>query len=242
MDARVGKMLLRLYHELVPWLDDLPRYSPGVCVDSKPGDESSPLDQTLIARLLGDARSIMPQFLPPVLFTRTWGAFGPQLHSATDTQDSGMLRDVLKGFDDILDRFSPRRNLYLPRQNRMVERLLWRCFDIADGQGFGLSVELFLITLTQLLPRLPTSGSHHVFFILYFGTLTSDWNKHMRHMGTRRIILHLLCDTVLRNQRAGFSCGFPQWLVDEVTTLARNILRGDKGRISTARYKSFPTP
>ena len=107
----------------------------------------------------------------------------------------------------------------------LLQRQLWRLQDLRDGGGIGFAVELFLLSLKQLLS---TYTSHESYSQLYTTTLkaiTSDWRKYKHSLGTQKLLL----DAVVPRQ--GFLRGFdyPEYIADELWELLGKILEGQKG-------------
>jgi len=113
----------------------------------------------------------------------------------------------------------------------LLRRQLWRLQDLRDGGGFGFAVELFLLSLKQLLS---TSPSHEFYSQLYTITLTaitSDWRKYKHSLGTQKLLL----DAIVSHH--GFLRGFnyPEYIADQLWELLGDILEGQTGpHISSA--------
>jgi hypothetical protein len=107
----------------------------------------------------------------------------------------------------------------------LLQRQLWRLQDLCDGGGLGFAVELFLLSLKQLLS---TSASHESYSQLYtitLKTITSDWREYKHSLGTQKLLLDAIAS------RQGFVHGFkyPKYITDELWELLADILEGQTG-------------
>ena len=141
------------------------------------------------------------------------------------------LRNILKGQGDA-DAYKEMRKdlqglqlgMFSWRENEL-QRQLWRLQDLRDGCGFAFTIELFFLSLKQLLST-GTSSSKNSHLVLYSGTfrtITSNWNKHKYSHGTRKLLL----DVALRSYY--FQDEYPPSIVNEFLELISNIFKGQEG-------------
>jgi len=110
-------------------------------------------------------------------------------------------------------------------KKNLLPRQLWRLQDLRDGGGLGFTVEIFFLTLKQLLSHSLPHGSHSALFIGTFRAITSDWNKYKSSLGTQQILLALAAPS--NGIISTFVC--PPYIVDEFLALLGNILKGQEG-------------
>jgi len=60
----------------------------------------------------------------------------------------------------------------------LLSQQLWRLQDLSKGGGLGFTVELYLLTLKQLLSDYSPHESHPALFIRTFQAITSDWEEY----------------------------------------------------------------
>jgi len=96
-----------------------------------------------------------------------------------------------------------------------MEKQLWRLQDLSVGGAFGFTLELYFLTLRQLLPA--STSSSREFTAFYIGALkdiTSDWKQYKASLGTQKIILNLICDIGVRDRGIFSNYPYP----DDITT------------------------
>ena len=103
----------------------------------------------------------------------------------------------------------------------LLQRMLWSLDDLYDG-GLGFTVELFLLSLKQLLSTYPSESqdSYSTLYTSTFRAITSIRGRYKNLLGT----IKLLFNVVVSEQ--GFLCTFeyPDYIVDEVWELLGDIL------------------
>ena len=127
------------------------------------------------------------------------------------------------------DQMQITRKVFWPK--RLLRRQLWRLQDFRDGGGFGFAVELFLLSVKQLLSTFPLYESYSELYTITLKVITSDWRKYKHSLGTQKLLL----DAVASPQ--GFLRGFkyPEYIADELWELLGNMLEGQTGpHISSA--------
>ncbi|KAH9017069.1 hypothetical protein EDB84DRAFT_1522539 [Lactarius hengduanensis] len=110
-----------------------------------------------------------------------------------------------------------------------MRRQLWRLQDLCDGGGLGFTVELFFLSLRQLLLIPSLQGSNSVFYIRTFKIITSHWMKGRESLGTQCILLDIICDLIIRGRGvfSDFSC--PESIATKLLDMAGNMLHGYVG-------------
>ena len=106
----------------------------------------------------------------------------------------------------------------------LVQRILWSIDDISDG-GLGFSVELFLLSLKQLLSTHQSQESYSTLYIGTFRAITSDQRRYTQSIGT----LSLLLDAVASDQGFLRTFDYPDYITDEVWELLGDVfeVQGD---------------
>jgi hypothetical protein len=104
----------------------------------------------------------------------------------------------------------------------LQQRQLWRIQDLRDGGGLGFAVELFLLSLKQLLSTFPSHESYSQLYTITLKTITSDWRKYKHSLGTQKLLLDAIAS------RQGFLHGFkyPEYIADELWELLGDIFEG----------------
>jgi len=116
-----------------------------------------------------------------------------------------------------------------------MQRQLWHLQDLRDGGGLGFTVELFFLTLSQLLSTSPSKESHSALYTGTFRAITSDWSKHKHSLGTQNLLLDI---AMSRPSRREFDEYCPAYIIDELLLLLGNIFEGQTGpHINEARQR-----
>ena len=102
----------------------------------------------------------------------------------------------------------------------LLQRRMWSLDDLRFGRGLGFAVELFLLSLRQLLSASPSQESYSALYIGTFKAITSDWRQRYLSVGTPNIIL----DVVASDQGFLRTFNYPDYITDEVWELLGNIL------------------
>jgi hypothetical protein len=113
--------------------------------------------------------------------------------------------------------------VYPPKS--LLQRQLWRLQDLRDADGFGFTVELFLLALQQLLS---TSSSRESSSVLFIGTLrviTCDWSKHKHCLATQKILL----DVVASAEGILHLYDYPTYITDQLWKLLGDMLERQSG-------------
>ena len=118
-------------------------------------------------------------------------------------------------------------------QGDEMQRQFWRLQDLRDGGGLGFTVELFFITLLQLLSASSSNESYNALYTGTFQAITSDWSKHKHSLGTQMLLLD-----IAMSRRWEFDTQYPDYIVDKFLLLLGNIFKGQTGpHINKARQQ-----
>ncbi|KAI0265442.1 hypothetical protein BC834DRAFT_879535 [Gloeopeniophorella convolvens] len=206
------------------------QHIPGTALERS---DEAPALRLLLNSLFSDQPRLNLQMIRPGKLILGMSSFVPSLRAAMGSGSSRGYRetlDVLQAVGDIsgdvrkvLEQRRP-----IPEQKRLVELQLWRMQDLRGG-GLGYTVELFFLALKQLL-RTSTSQdrTHPAFHIGTFKAITSDWEQCKNALGTQHVLLNLLCDIAVPS-RGIFSYDYPEYVVDELLSLSRNVFEGQSG-------------
>ena len=170
---------------------------------------------------------VAPQWV--FLRQRLWclGSFGPKLRDIVEGRETADYQETLKHLKTICD--TAHHNTSITNARHLMERQLWRLQDLRDGGGFGFTVELFFLSLRQLLSMSSSSDSFSAFYAGTFRAITSNWRQHKHSLGTQRVLLNLVCDLAL-DQRGLFSdYPYPSYITDELLELLGNVVEGQTG-------------
>jgi len=110
------------------------------------------------------------------------------------------------------------------RRGNPLERQMWRLQDLQRG-GFGFTVELFFLTLKQLLSTSPSKESRSSLYIYTFRNITSQWRWYKDSLGTQNLLL----DMVASRHCIISSFDYPAYITDELLVLLGNIFEGQTG-------------
>ena len=116
-----------------------------------------------------------------------------------------------------------------------MQRQLWRLRDLGDrgASGLGFTVELFFLSLGQLLSTSPSREYHSALCAGTFRAITSDWSRHKHSLGTQKLLLDIAV-----SRREEFDRHYPVYIVEEYLLLLGNIFEGQTGpHIDRARQQ-----
>lgn len=141
--------------------------------------------------------------------------------------------EVLRGVENI-----PPSLRSVPRHHHLMERQLWRLEDLGCGGAFGFTLELYFLSLRQILSTF-TSSPKDIdisFYTRAFKVITSDWEQVKGIRGTLQIILNLVCDIAIRDRGNFSNYRYPGYITKELLELLGNMVRGQaKPCIDAAR-------
>ena len=169
-----------------------------------------------IVELSRDPRTI--QFIRPRQALKSMCSLVPTLHAMLEGKgDADAYKAMRKSLGDL-------HFTMLRWQENEIQRQLWRLQDLRHGHGFGFTVELFFLALSQLLSTSSSKDSHSALYTGAFRAITFDWRKHKDTPGTQRLLLDIALSL-------GFELPdkYPNYIVKEFLRLLGNIFEGQKG-------------
>ena len=114
----------------------------------------------------------------------------------------------------------------------LLQRILWS-IDNIQWNGVGFSVELFLLSLRELLSSYPSQESYSGLYIGTFRAITSDWRQYNRFsIGGLRLLL----DAVASKQGFLRTFDYPDYITDEIWKLLGDILEVQDDRLWKSHY------
>ena len=209
----VDKRISELQNQIDQAVHHLTRQLPGVAFDDL--TEPTPIGQ--IFEFL--ANPVRPQLL--YLSQRLLGLCS--LIQSRSSRGYLDIPDILRGVDKIP---APLRSV--PRHHRLMERQLWRLDDLSGGGAFGFTLELYFLSLRQILSTFTPSprGIDTSFYISAFKVITSDWEKVKGSLGTLQIVLNIVCDIAIRDRGIFSNCTYPDCVTKELLELLGNLVKG----------------
>ena len=159
---------------------------------------------------LQGACSLCPEFRV-ILQRRGDDAEGHADVEEHDVADFGKTLENLKAWE---------KTSYWPEN--LLSQQLWRLQDLSKGGGLGFTVELYLLTLKQLLSDYSPYESHPALFIRTFQAITSDWEEYKDSPGTQKVLL------AIASPSNGIISKFPYppYVTDRFLELLENVLKG----------------
>ncbi|KAH8989935.1 hypothetical protein EDB86DRAFT_2941597 [Lactarius hatsudake] len=107
-----------------------------------------------------------------------------------------------------------------------MKRQLWRLQDLRDGGGLGFTVELFFLSLRQVLSIPSSHESNSIFYIGTFKILTSHWEVSKESLGTQHILLNIICDLIIRGRGAFSDFSYPESITAILLDTVGRMLQG----------------
>ena len=139
--------------------------------------------------------------------------------------DADAYKELLKNLREIL--------YWSGWQDDMMQRQLWHLQDLYLGSGFGFTVEVFFLALSQLLSTTSSKESHSALYTGTFRAITSDWSKYKESLGTQKLLLDIAL-----SRRREFDEVYPIYIVNEFLLLLGSIFDGQTGpHIDKARHR-----
>ncbi|KAI9456380.1 hypothetical protein BJY52DRAFT_1212963 [Lactarius psammicola] len=201
----------------------LTRQLPGVSFDEPHRSESFLISDTFNTLVPGTA-PVTPQLIFPGQQVQALARLGLRLREVLDGQVAEGHEEVLKGLksvDQVL--------VSLRRPNGLMRRQVWRLQDIRDGGGLGFTVELFFLSLRQLLSIPSLHESNNVFYTGTFKIITSYWEKSRESQGTQHILLNVICDLIIRDRGVFSNFSYPESITTMLLDMVGNVLQGYVG-------------
>ena len=188
----------------------LTRQLPGVSFDQLRGPESFLICNSFNSPATGSA-SVIPQFVFP---GQALARFGLKLREVLDGQAADGHEEILESLKSI-----DQVPISLRRPDGLMKRQLWRLQDLRDGGGLGYTVELFFLSLRQLLSIHSLHESNSAFYVGAFKIITSHWEDGKESLGTQHILLGIICNLIIGDPQSEFS--YPE----SITTLLLEMVR-----------------
>jgi hypothetical protein len=112
-------------------------------------------------------------------------------------------------------------------QHRLMERQLWRLQDLSVGGAVGFTLELYFLSIKQLLStfRSPPKEIHKTLYVKTLEAITADWENFTDNgtdsqgtdsQGTLQIILNLVYDIAVPDRGIFSNFGYPPYITDEL--------------------------
>src|SRR6266702_3889068 len=203
----------------------LTRQLPGVSFDKPHRSESFLISDTFNTPATGSAPvAVTPQLIFPGQQVQALARLGLKLREVLDGQ-------VAEGYEEVLESLKSVDlvPVSLRRPNGLMRRQLWRLQDIRDGGGLGFTVELFFLSLRQLLLIPSLHESNNVFYIGTFKVITSHWEKSRESLGTQHILLNIICDLIIRDRGVFSNFTHPESITTMLLDMVGNMLQGYAG-------------
>jgi hypothetical protein len=205
----------------------LTRQLPGVSFDKLQQSESFLINDTFNVPATGSTPAT-PQLIFPGQQVQALTRLGLKLREVLDGQ-------VAEGYEEVLESLKhvDRVSISLRRPNGLMRRQLWRLQDIRDGGGLGFTVELFFISLRQLLSIPSLHESNSVIYIGAFKIITSHRMESKKSLGTQLTLLNIICDLIIRDRASGvFAFSdflYPEPITTMLLDMVSNMLQGYAG-------------
>ena len=165
-----------------------------------------------------------PQLIFPGQQVQALARLGPKLREVLDGQVADGHNEVLeslKSVDQVPDS--------LRRPDGLMKRQLWRLQDIRDGGGLGFTVELFFLSLRQLLSIPSLHESNSIFYIGTFKIITSHWNESRESLGTQHVLLNIICDLIIRGRGVFSDFSYPESITTMLLEMVGEMLQEHVG-------------
>ena len=201
----------------------LARQLPGVSFDEPCETESFLISDTFNFLASGSA-TVTPQLILPGQQVQALARLGLKLREILDGQ-------VDEGYEEVLEnlKFVDHVPLSLRRPNGLMKRQLWRLQDLRDGGGLGFVVELFFLSLRQVLSIPSLHESKSVFYIGAFKIIASHREKSKDSPGTHHTLLNILCDLIIRDRGVFSKFSYPEPITTILLEMVSNMLQGYAG-------------
>ena len=198
----------------------LARQLPGVSFDEPRRVESFLISDTFNTPLTGST-AVAPQLIFPGQQLQALSSLGSKLREVLDGHVADEYKGVLENLKAI-DQFP----IPLRRPNGLMKRQLWRLQDLRDGGGLGYTIELFFLSLRQLLSMPSFHESDSVFYTGAFKIITSHWEKSRESQGTQHLLLNLICDLIIQDRGVFSNFSYPESITDRLLDIVGNMIRG----------------
>jgi hypothetical protein len=215
---------ISLYQEA---MDDatygLARQLPGVSFDEPRRSESFLITDTFNIHPTGSA-PVIPQLIFPGKQVQALARLGSKLREVLDGQVADGHKEVLESLKSV-----DQVPVSLRRPNGLMKRQLWRLQDLRDGGGLGFTIELFFLSLRQLLSIPSFHESNSVFYTGAFKTITSHWEEGKDSPGTQQVLLNILCDLIIKGRGVFSDFSYPEPITIMFVDMVGHMLQGYTG-------------
>ena len=195
-------------------------------------DEFTPTGLINPAQFFNISASDAQVFMPQIVFLdqrlRLLCSYAPKLRRIMNGQGDGVYQETLESLRILWDQNDLSRRSVVGRRH-LMGRQLWRLLDLRDAGGFGFLVELFLLMLTQLLSMSSSQDTHSILYVGTFQVITSCWKQHKHSIGTKRVILNVICDIAISNRGIFSNRTYPESILNELLDLLGNIVEEESG-------------
>jgi hypothetical protein len=201
----------------------LARLLPGVSFDEPRRSESYLMSDTFNMQAIGGA-PVTPQLIFPGQQVQALARLGSKFREVLDGQVADGHKEVLESLKSV-----DQVPLSLRRPNGLMTRQLWRLQDLRDGGGLGFTVELFFLSLRQLLSIPSLHESNSVFYLGAFKIIMSNWEVSKESVGTQHILLNILCDLIIRGRGTFSDFSYPEPIATILLDTLGNMLQAYAG-------------
>lgn len=212
----------------------LTRQLPGVSFDAPHRSEPYLISDIFNLPAAGSI-PVNPQLIFPGQQVQALARLGLNLREVLDGQIAEGYKDVLESLKSV-----DQVPISLRRPHDLMRRQLWRLQDLRDGGGLGFTIELFFLSLRQLLSIPSLHESNSVFYIGTFKVITSHWKKSGESLGTQHILLNIICDLIIPGRGVLSDFSYPQSITTMLLEMVGKMLReyaGPDGHIRSAEQE-----
>ena len=118
-------------------------------------------------------------------------------------------------------------------KHRLMERQLWRLEDLRIGGAFGFTLELYFLSIRQILSTStftsPPRENHKTLHVNTFRAITSDWQMFKHSIVTLQIILNLVYDITFRDRGIFSNFEYPDYIMKELLNLLGRMIERQEG-------------
>ena len=164
---------------------------------------------------------VTPHFIFPGRQVRALAELSVQLRDLLEGRDAEKFTETLESLKSI-----DTVPVSLRRSDGLMTRQLWRLQDLRDGGGLGVTIELFFLSLRQLLSASSSRESDKVFYAETFKNIVSGWKESRESLGTRNILLNIVCDLVIHHRGVFSDFSYPEYITTILMQTVGNMLRG----------------
>jgi hypothetical protein len=198
----------------------LARLLPGVSFDELRRSETFFISDIFSTQATGSA-PIAPQLIFPGQQVQALARLGSKLREVLDGQVADVHKEVLENLKSV-----DQVPVSLRRPNGLMKRQLWRLQDLRDGGGLGFTIELFFLSLRQLLSIPSLHESNSVFYTGAFKTITSHWEESKDSPGTQQILFDILCDLIIKGRGVFSDFSYPEPITTMLVDTVGSMLQG----------------